>query len=52
MWCMLCKDAESTELIRLLGNYSIMTPVKLLQCTLPLHLPTSISEVGVSLSIR
>ncbi len=29
-----------------------MTAIKLLQCTPLLHLPTSISEVGVSLSIR
>ena len=29
-----------------------MTAIKLLQCTTLLHLPTSISEVGVSLSIR
>ena len=48
---MMCKDAESTELVRLLSKDSIMTAIKLLQCTPLLHLPTSISEVGVSLSI-
>ncbi len=51
MWCMLCKDAESTELVRLLSKDSIITAIKLLQCTPLLHLPISISEVGVSLSI-
>lgn len=52
MWCVMCKDAESTELVRLLSKDSIMTAIKLLQCTPLLHLPTNISEVGVSLSIR
>ena len=49
---MVCKDAQSTELVRLLSKDSIMTAIKLLQCTPLLHLPTSVYEVGVSLSIR
>ncbi len=33
MWCMMCKDAVSTELVRLLSKDSIKTAIKLLQCT-------------------
>ena len=48
----MCMDAELTELLRLLSKDSIMRAIKLLKCTPQLHLPASIFEVGVILSIR
>lgn len=50
MWCMMCKDAESTELVRIVSKDSIMRAIKLLPGTTLLHTPRSMSEVAVSCS--
>ncbi|KAL3134232.1 hypothetical protein ABBQ38_006663 [Trebouxia sp. C0009 RCD-2024] len=46
MWCMMCKDAESTELVRIVSKDSIVKAIKLLTDTTILHMPRSRSEVG------
>ncbi|KAL3135183.1 hypothetical protein ABBQ38_006274 [Trebouxia sp. C0009 RCD-2024] len=44
MWCMMCKDAESTELVRIVSRDSIVNAIKLLTDTTILHMPRSRSE--------
>ncbi|KAL3157776.1 hypothetical protein ABBQ32_012201 [Trebouxia sp. C0010 RCD-2024] len=46
MWCMTCKDTESTELVRIVSKHSIVKAIKLLTDTTILHMPHSRSEVG------
>ncbi|KAL0031501.1 hypothetical protein WJX77_003847 [Trebouxia sp. C0004] len=46
MWCMMCKDAESTELVRIVSKDNVVKAIKLLTDTTILHMPRSRSEVG------
>ena len=47
MWCMMCKDTESTELVRIVSKDSIVNAIKLLTGTTILHMTRSRSEVGI-----
>lgn len=47
MWGMMCKDAESSELVRIVSKDSIVNAIKLLTDTTILHMPRSRSEVCV-----
>ena len=51
MWCMMCKDAESTELVRIVRKDSITNAIKLLAGTTLLQMPGSSSEVGIYVSV-
>ncbi|KAL3146625.1 hypothetical protein ABBQ32_000857 [Trebouxia sp. C0010 RCD-2024] len=46
MWCMMCKDAESMELVKIVSKDSIVKAIKLLTGTTILHMPRNRSEVG------
>lgn len=46
VWCMMCNDVESTELVRIVSKDSITVAIKLLQSTTLLYLPTTRSEIG------
>ena len=48
---MMCKDAESTELVRIVSKDSIVNAIQLLAGTTLLQMPNSKSEVGVSCSL-
>ena len=48
MWCMMCKDAAATQLVRLVSKDSIQKATKLLANTTLLHLPGSALEVSVT----
>ena len=49
--CMMCKDAESTELVRIVSKDSIINATKLLAGTTLLQMPGSSSEVGINWSL-
>ena len=51
MWCMMCKDTESTELVRIVSKDSIVKAIKLLTDTTILHMPHSRSEVCVMCAV-
>ena len=51
MWCMMCKHAESTELVRIVSKDSITNAIELLAGTTLLQMPGSRSEVGISCSL-
>ena len=48
MWCMMCKDVATTELVRLISKESILKATKLLANTTLLHVPGTALEVSVS----
>ena len=51
MWCMMCKDAAATQLVRLVSKDSILTATRLLASPIPLHRPSSSSEASVSTAL-
>ena len=51
MWCMMCKDAESTVLVRIVSKDIIINAIKLLAGTTLLQMPGSRSEVGINCSL-
>ena len=51
MWCMVCKDAEASQLVRLVSKDSILKATRLMASTTLQHVPGSALEVSVSLAL-
>ena len=48
VWCMTCKDAAATQLVRLVSKDSILKATRVMANTDLLHVPSSVLEVSVS----